>query len=591
MGSNSRLPVVLLWHMHQPQYRDALTGSYVLPWTYLHAIKDYTDMAAHMEANPAARAVVNFSPVLLEQLEEISRRVADHLALGSPLPDPVLALLGPDPVPAEPAERLELLRACLKAQRKQMIERFGPYLELATLAEPLATVERVSYASDQLIHDLAVWYHLAWLGETVRRSDTFVSSLTQQGRAFTDVQRRELLSLIGDLVASIVPRYRKLSERGQCELSVTPYGHPIVPLLLDFQAARDAVPNMPLPQHPCYPGGAERAQWHVRESLRVFKQTFGTDPSGCWPSEGAISRGTLELLDRAGFKWAATSANVLQGALTRGDPKSARDSRAHNRPYRLPGGNMFEFFRDDTLSDLIGFTYATWHGDDAAHNLVNELAHLARQYAESAPADSTVTRIHETERPPGSASENRGRHAVLIALDGENAWEHYPFNGYYFLRALYSLLATHPLLELTTLSDCVARGLEPLPLPGVVAGSWVHGTLATWMGDPAKNRAWDLLCEAKIAFDGIMASGTFDAAQRAAAERQLALCESSDWFWWFGDYNPADAVRQFDSLYRRQLVVLYRLLGLPPPESLAQPISVGRGSPEHGGVMRRAYAG
>jgi alpha-amylase/alpha-mannosidase (GH57 family) len=537
-------------------------------------------MAAHMEANPAARAVVNFTPVLLEQLEEISHRVADHLRGGTPLPDPVLALLGPGPVPAEPAERLELLRACLKAQRKQMIERFGPYLELATLAETLGTLERVSYASDQLIHDLAVWYHLAWLGETVRRSDTFVSSLTQQGRAFTEAQRRELLTLIGNLVASIVPRYRRLCERGQCELSVTPYGHPIIPLLLDFQAARDAVPNMPLPQHSAYPGGAERSQWHVRESLRVFKQAFGRDPQGCWPAEGAISRGTLELLDAAGFKWAATSANVLQSALARTDPKAARDARAYNRPYRLPGGRMVEFFRDDTLSDLIGFTYATWHGDDAAHNLVNELAHLARQYGEGA------------EQPSGAAAGGDGprRHAVLIALDGENAWEHYPFNGYYFLRALYSLLASHPQLELTTLSDCVARGLEPVPLQTVVAGSWVHGTLATWMGDPAKNRAWDLLCEAKLAFDGVMSSGALDAAQRAAAERQLALCESSDWFWWFGDYNPADAVSQFDSLYRRQLVVLYRILGLPPPEELAQPISVGRGSPEHGGVMRRAYA-
>ncbi|MGH8287608.1 MAG: glycoside hydrolase [Steroidobacteraceae bacterium] len=581
MGSDSRLPVVLLWHMHQPQYRDALTGRYVLPWTYLHAIKDYTDMAAHLEANPAARAVVNFTPVLLEQLEEISRRVAEHLAHGSPLPDPVLALLGPDPVSAEPAERLELLRACLRAQRKQMIERFGPYLELATLAEPLGTPERVSYASDQLIHDLAVWYHLAWLGETVRRSDTLVSSLTQQGRGFTDLQRRELLSLIGNLVASIVPRYRKLSERGRCELSVTPYGHPLVPLLLEFQAARDAIPNMPLPRFTSYPGGAERAQWHVRESLRVFKEAFGTEPSGCWPSEGAISRGTLELLDDAGFKWAATSASVLQGALARSDPKAARDPRAYNRPYRLTGGRMVEFFRDDSLSDLIGFTYATWHGDDAAHNLVNELAQLARQYSEPAVSPAPAQR-RAAERPANG-------HAVLIALDGENAWEHYPFNGYYFLRAVYSLLASHPLLELTTLSDCVARGLEPLPLQSVVAGSWVHGTLATWMGDPAKNRGWDLLCEAKIAFDGIMASGKLDAAQRFAVERQLALCESSDWFWWFGDYNPAEAVSQFDNLYRRQLVALYRMLGLPPPESLAQPISVGRGAPEHGGVMRRAY--
>ncbi len=169
MTQPGRLPVVLLWHMHQPQYRDALTGQYVLPWTYLHAIKDYIDMAAHLEAQPNARAVVNFTPVLIEQLEELSQRIAAHLKSGAPLPDPVLSLLSPAPVPQTPTERLDLMKACLRAQRKNLIERFGPYLELATIAESLATPERVLYASDQFIHDLAVWYHLAWLGETVRR--------------------------------------------------------------------------------------------------------------------------------------------------------------------------------------------------------------------------------------------------------------------------------------------------------------------------------------------------------------------------------------------------------------------------------------
>jgi alpha-amylase/alpha-mannosidase (GH57 family) len=561
-----RLPIVLLWHMHQPQYRDALTGQYVLPWTYLHAIKDYTDMAAHLEGNPAARAVVNFSPVLIEQVQEIAVRVGEHLRFGTPLPDPVLGLLGPDPVPIEPTARLELLRACLRAQRKQMIERFGPYLELATIAETLATPERVTYASDQLIHDLAVWYHIAWLGETVRRFDPLVSDLTERGRDYTPAHRRQLLALIGDLVSTVIPRYRALFERGQIELSVTPYAHPIIPLLLDFKSARDAVPNMPLPEHAGYAGGAERAAWHVEEGIRVFTEAFGTRPSGCWPSEGAISRGTLELLDKHGFRWAATSNNVLRGCLELTDRQAAQNPMAYDRPYQLPGAGLNCFFRDDVLSDLLGFTYATWHGDDAAHNLVNEVAQLARKYANA----------------PG--------HAVLIALDGENAWEHYPFNGYYFLRALYSLLANHPLLELTTLSDCVARGLEPAPLHSVKAGSWVHGTLATWMGDAAKNRAWDLLCEAKLAFDRVIHSGSLDLTTQAAAGRQLALCESSDWFWWFGDYNPADAVTQFDRLYRRQLVNLYRLLGLEAPANLAQPISSGGGHAAHGGAMRRAYA-
>jgi alpha-amylase/alpha-mannosidase (GH57 family) len=564
MSPTVRLPVILLWHMHQPQYRDALSGEYALPWTYLHAIKDYTDMAAHLESNRAARAVVNFSPLLIEQIEDIGRRIGEHLLAGSALPDPILALLGPDPVPTGVPVRLELLRACLRAQRSQMIERFGPYLELATIAETLGTSERIAYASDQLIHDLAVWYHLAWLGETVRRSHPLVARLTERGRDFSPAQRRELLTLIGELVGQLLPRYRRLAESGQCELSVTPYGHPIIPLLLDFRSARDAVKTMPLPAHACYPGGAARAAWHVEESIRVFTRAFGTRPAGCWPAEGAISAGTLELLGSSGFRWAASSAAVLRSSLALTDAEAARDPLAYNRPYRLGAGGMSCFFREDTLSDLVGFTYATWHGDDAAANLVGELSQLAR---------------HSTG----------GNHAVLIALDGENAWEHYPFNGYYFLRALYAQLTNHPQLELTTLSDCLARGIQPAPLARVCAGSWVHGTLATWIGDAAKNRAWDLLCTAKQAFDRVM-EGSADAALRDAAGRQLALCESSDWFWWFGDYNPADAVTQFDRLFRRQLVALYRRLNLAPPAELLQPIATGHGTPEHGGVMRRATA-
>jgi alpha-amylase/alpha-mannosidase (GH57 family) len=472
MNPPARLPVVLLWHMHQPQYRDALTGQYVLPWTYLHAIKDYIDMAAHLEAQPNARAVVNFTPVLIEQLEELSQKIGAHLKSDAPLPDPVLGLLSATPIPQTPTERLDLMKACLRAQRKNLIERFGPYLELATIAESLATPERVMYASDQLIHDLAVWYHLAWVGETVRRSDARIAALTAQGRAFTAQQRRELLTLIGELVSTVVPRFRKLGESGQIELSVTPYGHPIVPLLLDFQSAREAVPGMALPRCPRYPGGAERANWHIAEGLRVFRTAFGVKPVGCWPSEGAISRDTLTLLEQAGFQWIASSANVLGASLRVAGTAENDDPTFYNRPYSLPESKLQCYFRDDTLSDRIGFNYSTWHGDDAAQNFAHELAQRARDY---------------------NGAEG---HAVLIALDGENAWEYYPFNGYYFLKALYEALANHPLLELTTLAECVSRGLKPQPLKKVVAGSWVHGTLATWMGDPAKNAAWDLLCDA-----------------------------------------------------------------------------------------------
>ncbi len=570
MNTPVRLPVVLLWHMHQPQYRDAVSGQYVLPWTYLHAIKDYTDMAAHLEANPAARGVVNFSPVLIEQLQELAGNVAAHLERGVPLVDPVLALLSTAAIPVDPQQRLALLRACLRAHRAHMIERFGPYQDLAALAETLGTPERISYASDQFMRDIAVWYHLAWLGETVRRSDPLVNRLSDRGSGFTAAEARELLGLVGELLARVVPRYRALAARGQCELSVTPYSHPIIPLLLDFKCARDAVPTMVLPEHAAYPGGAERARWHVEEAVRVFAAAFGAAPAGCWPAEGAISAATLRLLaDAGGFRWAASGAGVLRGSLLLSDPAAAAEPQSYNRPYRLPGTAMDCFFRDDELSDLIGFTYATWHGDDAARNLAGELERLAERY------------------PAGA------NHAVLVALDGENAWEHYPFNAYYFLKALYATLADNPHFELLTLSECLDRGLQAAPLPQVMAGSWVYGSLATWMGDAAKNRAWDLLCEAKEAFDRVVPT-LHDPQQRAAALRQLALCESSDWFWWFGDYNPAEAVSQFDQLYRRQLEALYLRLGLSPPPQLLLPISAGASAgaaaAEHGGAMRRASA-
>jgi alpha-amylase/alpha-mannosidase (GH57 family) len=566
MTVSRRLPVVLMWHMHQPQYRDALSGQYVLPWTYLHAIKDYVDMAAHLEEAAGARAVVNFTPVLIEQLQEIGARIAQHLEAGDALPDPLLALLGPAEVPTGQG-RFELVRACLRAHKQHMLERFPPYLELATLAGNFATAARVEYASDAFMHDLAVWYHLVWLGETVRRAEPLVAALMTQGRAFTAAQRRELLALVGRLIASIIPRFRALSDAGRCELSMTPYAHPIVPLLIDFGAARQAQPGAALPHDGAYPGGAERAAWHMREGIRVFTQAFGTRPVGCWPSEGAISQETLELIERFEFRWAASSTNVLRASLSASDPARHPEAQDFNRPYRLADARLNCFFREDTLSDLIGFSYATWRGDDAAANLVQELSRLA-------------------ERVQGAPG-----HVVLIALDGENAWEHYPFNGYFFLHALYAALAAHPALELTTLSQCVAPDLSAAPLQRIVAGSWVNGTLATWMGDPAKNAAWELLCAAKRAFDRAAFDGEAGRAQRIAAERQLALCESSDWFWWFGDYNPAEAVTQFDQLYRCQLVNLYRILKIAAPENLSQPLSAGHGEPEHGGVMRRATAG
>lgn len=554
--------------MHQPEYRDRISGQYQLPWTYLHAIKDYVDMAVVLENTPGARAVVNFAPILLEQIEDYTQQIDRFLTDTGAITDPLLAALHMPALPVVPEERMALIKACLKVNRKRLVNRFAPFKHLAEIADWLINhPHALQYIDEQYLVDMVVWYHLAWLGETVRRGDSRIKRLIEKGCSYTLHERRELLAVIGELLSGVVGRYRALAERGQVELSVTPYAHPILPLLLDLGAAAEAMPAVRLPNVARYPGGVDRAHYHIEEGIATFKRHFGFIPAGCWPAEGGVSTRALELLARYGFKWAATGQGVLQNTVTK-YPAGKSDRRGVHRPYRIGKGDALAcFFRDDGLSDLIGFTYSDWHADDAVANLISHLETIAGHCA--AEPDSVVS----------------------IILDGENAWEYYPENGFHFLGALYARLANHPRLDLTTFSAALADIKDIQILPGVVAGSWVYGTFSTWIGSPDKNRGWDMLCEAKQAFDAAVASGRLDDDVKAAAARQLAICEGSDWCWWFGDENPAVSVSDFERLYRLHLANLYQIIGEEPPESLSHVVSHGGGDAAHGGVMRKSTEG
>lgn len=579
----SRLKVVLCWHMHQPEYRDLRTGQYQLPWTYLHVIKDYVDMVAHLEAQPDARAVVNFAPILLEQIDDYARQVERYLDSGESIRDPLLAALTELVLPTNAHERVGLIRACLRANEERLIKRFPAYQRLAQLATWLLEhPDGLTYVNEQLLVDLLVWHHLAWMGDTLRRRDSRLTVLMDKQSAYSHQDRRQLLQVIGEQLSTVIGRYRALADKGQIELSLTPYAHPIMPLLLDIESAREAMPDSPLPEEVSYPRGEEQVRHHLQKGLDIFEKYFGFKPQGCWPSEGAISDRTLQLLSEFGFDWTASGGTVLRNSLNSTDGENeASGNHCLHRPYRLEGTNVACFFRDDGLSDMIGFTYADWHADDAVANLCHHLDNIAR----------------DCEGQPDSV--------VSIILDGENAWEYYPENGYYFLNALYQGLAQHPKIELTTFSDYLAGDKlagdklakdkltmqkTVTPLARIVAGSWVYGSFSTWIGDKDKNRGWDMLSAAKKQFDQVVASGQLDAQRLAQAERQLAICEGSDWFWWFGDYNPAESVSDFEHLFRLHLANLYQLIGREPPDYLSAAFTHGGGAPAAGGVMRKGQA-
>jgi alpha-amylase/alpha-mannosidase (GH57 family) len=562
--NDPKLDLVLLWHMHQPDFRDQASGEFRQPWVYLHAIKDYSDMAAHLEAHPGVRAVVNFTPVLLDQLEDY----ADQFATGA-FRDPLLRLLArPDPFAPDPSERRLILDSCFKANRAKLIESYPAYRGLADLLQ-LARDQGATgpdYLSPQYLADLLTWYHLAWVGETVRRADPLATRLLVKAQGFSGEDRRQLLALIGREVAQVIPRYRALAERNQIELTTSPSRHPIGPLLISFESAREASPDVPLPAAPRYPGGHARAQAHVRAARESHERRFGRPPRGMWPAEGAISTEFAAQLAGHGCEWLASGEGVLLNSLQRQGESLPERARFLYRPYRVGTlAPLTAFFRDDRLSDLIGFEYAKWHSDEAAANFIEALEAIR------------------------TAGHSGGRPVVSVILDGENAWEHYPYNGFYFLDSLYAALEAHASIETTTFAALIDEGREAAALPSLVAGSWVYGNFTTWIGSPDKNRAWDLLCAAKQRYDEVMERGGLPASQREAAERQLADCEASDWCWWFGDYNPPESVLAFDALYRAKLSNLYRLLGLEAPAELGVPISQG-GTQAGGteGAMRRA---
>ena len=555
----SPLNVVIYWHMHQPEYRDLRNGEYHLPWTYLHTIKDYVDMVAHLENCTEARAVVNFAPVLIEQIDDYSCQLEDYLHHGKALRDPLLAALADPVISPDTDKRLQIVKACLRANKVRLIDRFEPFITLAEMAETaLENPKITAYYSGQYFSDLLVWYHLAWMAENVRLSDARIKTLMQKARHFNVHDRHVLIDIIYELISGVIGRYKALAEAGRIELSMTPYAHPIVPLLLDIKSTEQAMPDAELPLATEYPGGMERSRLHMRKGIETFKKYFGFEPQGCWPSEGSISAETIQLISDMGIKWLASGETVLRNSLHKSDITA--DDCIHVA-YQHGDNKASCFFRDDGLSDLIGFKYAEWHADDAVANLVHHLESIAASCVDKPNA------------------------IVSIILDGENAWEYYPENGYHFISALYEKLSEHEGIKLTTYSEYLNLHNERTSLPEIVAGSWVYGTFSTWIGEKDKNRAWDMLVEAKKVYDKVTNDGTLSGDELKIAEMQLATCESSDWFWWFGEYNSAESVAAFDEQYRLHLSNLYQILKVEAPDYLADAFSFGSGEPAMGGAM------
>ncbi|MBI5014046.1 MAG: glycoside hydrolase [Deltaproteobacteria bacterium] len=524
--------VTLLWHMHQPCYRNAVGGEYRMPWSFLHATKDYYDML-RLALDAGARVTFNLVPSLLDQLDDYS--------------DPGVRDTFLDPLRAHPAElgsegRRDLLPRLFFAHLDNQIRPLPRFFELHQKRQYHGERAPDSFSPEDFL-DLEVLFLIAWTGEIVRREEPEIARLVGEGRGFTQGDKERLLAVLHRTVARTASAYREAQDRGAIEISTTPYYHPILPLLLEVQSAREALPRVTLPVIRRGFGGDARSQ--VDTAVARYREAFGRPPRGFWPSEGSVSAEALGLLADAGVEWAASDEDILAASL--GLELKGRARGELYRPHRFrseQGRELSVFFRDKGLSDLIGFTYASWDPAEAARDFAGRLGALAREHG----PDATIS----------------------VILDGENAWEFYRSNGAPFLSALYRAVAGHGDLRFATFSERLDGGRL---LPRVRAGSWIYGSFSTWVGHPEKNRAWELLERTRCRLADAEA-GLADEARRLAWG-EIAVAEGSDWFWWLGDDHFSLIAGEFDDLFRLHLMNVYRILGAEVPAELHQPIKGG----------------
>jgi alpha-amylase/alpha-mannosidase (GH57 family) len=550
------LYVAFIWHQHQPLYKSCLStataGQYRLPWVRLHGTKDYLDLVLLLEKYPKLHQTVNLVPSLILQLE-------DYIA-GTALDPYLTAAL--TPIAQLTNEQKEFIVAhFFDGNHRTLIGPHPRYRELYEMRQEKGQRWCFENWEGADFEDLLAWHNLSWI-DPLFWDDPEIATWLKRGRDFTLADRQRIYSKQREILRRIIPQHRKMQDAGQLEITTTPYTHPILPLLADSNAGSIAIPNMQLPQ--------QRFQWaediprHLRKAKQMYLDRFERSPRGLWPSEQSVSPAILPDISKTGFEWICSDEAVLGWTLEhffhRDSHGSVTEPQLLYQPYRLETdyGDLAIVFRDHRLSDLIGFTYSGMSATAAAKDLVTQLhtiaAHLQSQQASGATS---------LEQP----------WLVTIALDGENCWEFYERDGQLFLEALYGMLSATDDIQLVTVAEYLDQFpiRETLPAANLHSGSWVDGSFTTWIGDPAKNRAWDLLTAARQTL-----ANHPEATEETNPDAWEALyaAEGSDWFWWFGEGHSSNQDAMFDQLFREHLMALYRSLNEPIPENVRQPVEI-----------------
>lgn len=544
-----RLSVCFVWHMHQPLYKDRLSGLYLMPWARLHGIKDYLDMPLILEDFPNIKQTFNLVPSLLEQLEDYANNGAV---------DEQLRLTEKDSDAYTEADKASILAESFHCNLDRQIKVHPTYFHLwqkrdrflrsgTKIAQILEEFTAQEYA------DMTAWLNLAWFDPYWVEKNPEIAAFINQGCNFTIKQRKRIIEIEREILRQTIPVYKRLMKQGNIEVTTSPYYHPILPLLIDTNAARLADPYTSLP-HKIYLH-RDDARIQLEKGIALYERFFGCRPKGMWPSEMAVSPPALELIAQAGIKWVvldeALLTRTIDSQIRRDQNRNLTHPEVLCQPYKLTVGDqeITVLFREVVASNEIGFSYGSQDPEEAASALYLRLKHIQQKLFHW-PREGIVT----------------------IALDGENCWETYQQDGKPFLNELYERISKDPTLRVTTVSEYLENNPADTQLFNIQSGSWINADFHIWIGDPVKNRAWDLLGDTRKFLVNHLVKKTVKAQVVAQAWEEIYAAEGSDWFWWFGEPNNSAQDHVFDEQFRLRLQNVYKLMGMEPPSELMTPV-------------------
>lgn len=531
-----KLSLAIYWHMHQPVYE--IEGTYLMPWTRLHAVKDYLDMELFLERFPKLKLNFDVVPALIDTIIDYSNDAND---IHSELTTTTVENLTDE-------EKSFILNNFFSPKFETMLYKSENYKNLYQ-KRFAKDVCNPSEFSEQELSDLMALFNLVWIDPIHFSRYPRLQELWNKQYNYTLEDRIEIIEIHRQIIRELIPTTKKYIQEGRIELTTSPYYHAILPILADVKGSvKNVLTTEGLPSNL---GMLDDAKIQVKSALDRIEEIFGVRPKGLWPPELCIGPKTLSLLAKEGVKWTISDEGILSSSI---NFDFIRDFKGNlNDPYHLlkvyqyqtKNGDIDIIFRDRSIPNLINFEYAGIDPKMAAGDLYDKIKVVQNKLLVS--PDET--------------------HLLTISLDGENCWENYQNDGNDFLENIYSYIENDETLETVLISNYIEQEKHKKPLNKIYSGSWIDKSFQYWIGEPTKNKAWTYVKQAKDDFETFVKENK-NHPNIEAAHRELMIAEGSDWFWWFGEPNNSGQDFVFDYMFREHLKNVYILLDKNPPENL-----------------------